>query len=126
MTDNTFERFHALGYTRLTPIVPPDAPISEHSTLFKRMGTKQDGRGKTPGTRGRDGKWSSFDWTAYECDIPDLARWQAMAAGVGIKTGGQLAAIDADTLDVGHATLIRDEIDGMFGRLPASLLKLFT
>lgn len=117
MTD-AFRRFWDLGYRRPVPIIPPAADISERSTLFKRIGTKQDGRGKTPGTRGRDGKWSSFDWAAHESNESDLSRWSAMGAGVGIKTGAGLVAIDADTLDVGLATTIRDAIDTRLGRLP--------
>jgi hypothetical protein len=118
-----FRRFWGLGYRRLTPIVPPDAPISERSTLHKRIGTRQDGRGKTPGTRGRDGLWSSFDWSNYEADENDLDRWAAMGAGVGIKTGKQpdgtwLVAIDADTMSVEFATIIRDAVDAQLGRLP--------
>jgi hypothetical protein len=119
----SFERFWSLGFKRLVPIIPPGAPISERSTLYKRCGTRQDGRGKTPGTKGRDGNWSSFDWAAHEADEHDLVRWQEMGAGVGIKTGQQpdgswLIAIDADTLNVKYAVIIRDEIDARFGRLP--------
>lgn len=122
MTDS-FRRFWQLGYRRLTPVIPPNAEVSERSTLFKRIGTRQDGRGKTPGTRGRDGKWSSFDWAAHEADESDLDRWQAMGAGVGIKTGLQpdgtsLVAIDADTLNTEFAVIIRDAIEARFGRLP--------
>lgn len=117
-SDNAFRRLWDAGYRRLVPVVPPDAAISEHSTLYKRIGTKQDGRGKTPGTRGRDGKWSSFDWTACEAELADLDRWHEMVAGVGIKTGGQLAVIDADTMSRDFAKIILDEIDGRFGRLP--------
>jgi len=114
-----FRRFWDLGYgSRLIPIIPPDADISERSTLFKRIGTRQDGRGKTPGTRGRDGKWSSFNWADYQADESDLERWTKMGAGVGIKTGGGLIAIDADTLNTQHAVTIRDAIDARLGRLP--------
>ena len=41
----TFEDLAALGYSRLVPIIPPDAPISARSTLASRVGTRQDGRG---------------------------------------------------------------------------------
>lgn len=120
---NPFRRFWDLGYKTLVPVIPPGSPISERSTLYRRIGTKQDGRGKTPGTRGRDGLWSSFDWSAYEADESDLDRWAAMGAGVGIKTGRQadgtwLVAIDADTMNTDYAVLIRDAIDARFGRLP--------
>ena len=115
---SAFARFWALGYKRLLPIIPPGAEISERSSLFKRVNTRQDGRGKTPGTRGRDGKWSSFDWAPYEPDDTDLTRWHAMGAGTGIKTGAGLIAVDADTLDAEHAKTIRDIVERFCGRLP--------
>lgn len=118
MDDNPFARFHALGFARLIPIVPPGAEVSPHSTLHKRIGTPQDSRGKSPGIRGRDGLWRGFDWVPHEADATDLARWHAMGAGVGVKTGAGLVAIDADTRDVALATIIRDEIERRFGRLP--------
>ncbi len=122
MTDNNaFERFWSLGYTRLVPIVPPTAEISEHSTLFKRIGTTQDARGKVPGTRGRDSKWTSFDWGSCEAELEDLRRWHAMGAGVGIKMGNGLAGIDADTLNTEHARVIRDEIEAAIGRPPVRI-----
>jgi hypothetical protein len=118
MEQTPFERFWSLGFTRLVPIIPPDAKISERSSLFKRVGTSQDGRGKTPGVQGRDGLWFGFDWVPHEADAQDLARWSAMGAGVGIKTGHGLIAIDADTLDDARAKIIRDTIEQRLGRLP--------
>jgi hypothetical protein len=98
-TPMTFDSLWKMGFRQLLPIIPPDAEISERSSLFKRVGTKQDGRGKTPGVRGSDGKWSSFDWTQHKADERDIARWAQMGAGVGIMTGQDALAIDADTLD---------------------------
>jgi hypothetical protein len=115
---NPFLKFHSLGYARLVPIIPPDAKISEKSTLFKRVGTTQDGRGKTPGVRNRDGDWSGFDWLPYEADERDLHRWNAMGAGVGIKTGRGLIVIDADTKNENHARIIRDVIAEHLGDMP--------
>ena len=121
MTQNPFQRFHALGYSRLVPIIPPGVDISANSTLFKRMNTPQDGRGKTPGRRNQDGTWGSFDWVSYECDETDLDRWHGMGAGVGIKTGDMgdgttLVLIDADTKD--HAETVRDRVLAILGQLP--------
>lgn len=115
---NPFLAFQALGYTRLVPIIPPDAKISEKSTLFKRLNTPQDGRGKTPGVRNRDGLWSGFDWLPYEADDRDLERWSNMGAGVGIKTGDGLILIDADTMNEDHARTIRDAIRDQLGDMP--------
>ena len=99
MSDNHFARLWALGYHRLAPIIPPGAPISERSSLYKRLARGDDARGKMPGIKWPDGTWSGFDFVAHESTEPDLARWHAMGAGVGIKTGQGLALIDADTLN---------------------------
>jgi hypothetical protein len=119
---STFEAFWHLGYgPRLLPIVPPTADISERSTLHKRVGTPQDGRGKTPGVRGKDGKWHSFDWQQHETVIADLARWAAMGAGIGCRMGAGLAAIDADTLDKTLAGLIQQCCVKHFSVLPTRI-----
>lgn len=102
----TFAELHALGY-RLVPIIPHDAEISERSSLFKRVGTSQDSRGKAVGVRGQDGKWHGFDWINYIADASDLQRWQRMGAGIGIRTNETLVAIDADTLEKNHAACIQ-------------------
>src|SRR5260370_41860856 len=104
----TFAELWRLGYgPRLLPIVPPSAEVSERSTLYKRVGTSQDGRGKTPGVRGADGKWHSWDWQNHETLLAALARWAAMGDGIGCRTGAGLAAIDADTLDTRFAGWIQ-------------------
>lgn len=115
---NYFERFAQHGFTRLVPVIPPEAKISERSSLFKRLNTKQDGRGKTPGVKGRNGDWYSFDWVPYEADSEDYARWHTMGAGVGIKTGSGLIAIDADTLNEDYAKIIKQTVDEFFGEMP--------
>lgn len=126
MTDSAFHRLWNLNYRLLLPIVPPNAPVSERSTMFKRIGTPQDSRGKIPGVRGRDGNWYGIDLTTCVADEHDLSRWSAMGAGVGIRTGLQpdgthLLVIDADTMDTEHAITIRDAVDVAFGRPPCRI-----
>lgn len=117
-TINPFQRYAALGYSRLVPVIPPDAPISAGSSLYKRIGTKQDGRGKTPGIKGQEGLWFSFDWVPYEADDRDLTRWANMRAGVGVKTGRGLIAIDADTMSEQHARTIKGIVEAAMGSTP--------
>lgn len=121
MTPTTFDAFWRLGYTRLVPIIPPDARISERSSLYSRVGTDQDSRGKAVGVKGADGKWFGFDWLPHEADAKDIARWQAMGAGIGIKTGQGLILIDADTPDKAHAALIQQTIATRLGILPTRI-----
>jgi hypothetical protein len=116
----TFADFYALGYVRLVPIVPHDATISEKSSLALRVGTDQDSRGKAVGVKGANG-WYGFDWLPHESDARDLQRWQAMGAGIGIKTGQGLILIDADTLNQQHATLIQSTIVARLGILPTRI-----
>lgn len=120
-TSNNFQRFAELGYENLVPVIPPDAEISEGSTLFKRIGTKQDGRGKIPGIKGREGKWFSYDWQQHQTSEVDLTRWHKMGAGVGIKTGDGLIAIDADTLNEGYARIIKEEVEALIGQTPVRI-----
>lgn len=130
-TPKSFDAFWKLGYVRLVPIIPPDAPISENSSLYKRVGTPQDSRGKSVGIKGRDDKWYGFDWIPYEADQGDLERWTLMAAGIGVKLGrtvwngevSYLIAVDADTLNEDWARIIRDLIEEHIGRLPVRIGK---
>lgn len=126
---STFTKLAAAGYPSTVPIIPPDAPISPQSSLYKRVGTRQDARGKTPGVKGRDGLWRSFDWPRYTPDARDYARWTDMGAGIGIRTGEGLLALDADTMDTRCAAIVRDYVDTAFavrspvrvGRAPKAL-----
>lgn len=111
----SFSDFWALGYQRLVPIIPPDAEISENSSLLKR----KDARGKAVGVRGFGGKWYGFDWLPHEAIESELGRWQDMGAGIGIKTGRDLILIDADTLNEDSAKIIRDIVEKHCGVLPA-------
>ena len=112
----------AMGYRHLVPIIPPGAPLSERSNLFKRLAAGRDARGKTPGVRWPDGTWSGYDWLAGDGDETDLRRWSGMGAGVGVKTGVDgVVVVDADTLDVGLADVIRAAVERRFGPLPTRI-----
>lgn len=106
VTTNSFLRLAALGYKRLVPIIPPNAEISETSSLHRQIGKATDPRGKAVGVKGRNGKWYGFDWLPYEAGEEDFTRWHGMGAGVGIKTGNGLVLIDADTSNPDHAQII--------------------
>ena len=115
---NQFEAIWSKGYRRLCPIIPPGAPISDKSNIKKRIAAGDDARGKIPGTKWPDGTWSGFDFVAHESTGTDVARWHAMGAGVGIKTGNGLVLIDADTKNPQHADLIAQMIRSVIGELP--------
>lgn len=99
---NQFRRFWNLGYRRLIPIAQPGVEVSETSKLYK----KRDDLGKIPGRRHDDGLWRSFDWLRHETSTADLDAWHQMAAGVGIRCGDGLVAVDVDTLSPAWAEKI--------------------
>jgi hypothetical protein len=121
ISPSTFDALWQLGYRRLVPVIPHTAPISERSSLFKRVGTDQDSRGKAVGIKGQDGRWFGFDWLPHESDERDCARWGKMGAGIGVKTGRGLLAIDADTLNLEHASLIQMTAVKHFGVTPCRI-----
>lgn len=110
-TASQFEKLWTLGYHRLVPIIPPGAPISAKSTLFKRLQKGDDARGKMPGVKWPDGTWSGFDFVRHESEPHDLAKWAGMGAGVGIKTGSGLVLVDADTINPEWADTIKRAIE---------------
>jgi RecA-family ATPase len=117
-----FADFAALGYgSRLIPIIPPKAPISDRSNLFKRIAAGDDARGKAPGVRWPDGRWSGFDWRIHQTTPSDLGRWANMGAGVGVKCGDGLAVIDADTLSEDIAAVIKAKVEAIVGLLPVRI-----
>jgi len=116
---NPFRQLWDLGYKNLIPVVPPEAPISERSSIATRLADGKDDRGKTPGVRGRDGLWFGLDWLPYTADEQDLDRWHEMGASVGLKMGFDgVVMIDADTLNPEHARLIKETVDAQLGALP--------
>jgi hypothetical protein len=115
LSPTTFEAFFSLGFTRLVPIVPHTAQISPKSSLANRPKSL----GKAVGIKGADGLWHGIDWIPYESDARDCARWAAIGAGVGIKTGRKLIGIDADAYDQGDAATILSHVMRHFGVLPA-------
>lgn len=124
---NPFQRFQALGYRHIIPITPPGCPLSERSSLYKRLHANKprDERGKVPG-KCYDGLWSSFPW---QKDVEvEAEAWHRMGAGLGVKLGpvfdgegqlpGFLIALDADTYDIEHAKIVKAIVDRRIGPLP--------
>ncbi|WP_324133671.1 AAA family ATPase [Bosea sp. (in: a-proteobacteria)] len=120
--ENPFLTFWRLGYRRLLPIIPPNAPLNEKSSLAIRMrkNAAHDGRGKTPGIL-RDGVWQGTDLNKIEATIGDLIIWNDMKAGVGLKTGQGFHLIDADTQVVESARAIEQLIIKRIGKLPVRI-----
>lgn len=113
--NNAFRQFWDLGFNRLVPIIPPDAGLSERSHIRPEM------LGKIPGTRGRDGKWSGLSLVKMESKEAFLDEWAAMGAGVGVKLGAGLIAIDIDTRDPERSAEILRIAREVFGLSPVRL-----
>lgn len=128
---NTPLQLWNLGYRRLCPVIPPGAPVSPESRIYKRMQRSplDDPRGKAPGVLGPDGLWRGFDFVKHESTEMDCARWARMGASTGIKLGRGLVAVDIDTTDRDTSLAICELAFSLlgktavrFGRRPKALL----
>lgn len=121
--EDMFMHFWRKGYPRLCGVIPPNAPLSPHSSLYKRMqkNPASDDRGKTPGALMEDGLWKGVDFTKIESTAPDLEKWQRWGCSVGVKTGRGLYMIDADTMDPKRAKFIADLIQREIGVVPTRI-----
>ena len=124
-----FKRLWGAGFTRLVPVVPPGAEVSERGALHKRIAAGEDPRGKAPGILRADGKWSGLNFVAMESREEDLEEWGRWGASVGVKTGDGLIAVDIDTTDAPTAKRIYETTiktlgpaKVRFGRKPKCLL----
>ena len=93
--ENAFHRFWSLGYERLLPITVHGEPVSERSSLTRRP----KAMGKVPGVKGEDGLWRGVDWMRLITNPANFEEWASWGAGVGIRLGRGLVAIDIDSLD---------------------------
>lgn len=88
--------WHKWQGSELLPIIPPDAPLKEGSTV------KPETRGKVPGVRNDDGTWSGLGgkWSApsFAPTVKDVHRWYTWKAGIGMQ-GRVFPAIDVDVND---------------------------
>lgn len=115
---NLFRVLWDMGYHDLIPVVPPKAEISDASVLKKFVGQKNDPRGKSPGVRGADGKWTSLrGWLHYKASEPDLDRWRSMGASIGMLAGG-VCGIDADCYHAEDAAVVEAAVEETIGILP--------
>ncbi len=112
-----FSKFWSLGFRSLVPITPPGAAVSEKSTLAKRPGSI----GKAVGIRGGDGLWRGFDWVKHHTSATDIEAWAEMGAGVGIRTGDGIIAIDADTFNAKYVEEIAKAAKALLGDAPVRI-----
>lgn len=119
---NEFERYVALGYRRLTPVMPPGVDLEPWCASYKKLHSTrkpEDGRGKVPGELQPSGRWSNkTDWGMRDPKPVEIARWKRWGANLGIVTIDGLVGIDADTMNLEHARLIKAEIEATVGRTP--------
>ncbi len=115
-----FRDLWSLGYRRLLPIAPPDAPLHPESALWRAAskGAAKDPRGKAPAVMGADGLWRGMDLTRMEAEEQDLAAWEAWGASVGVRTGQSLVAVDLDCPDRDVARALATRAWDMLGPAP--------
>lgn len=103
LTGNRFRHMWELGYRRLLPVIPPDAPIrSAGKRPGLKIGSEWQGRGK-----------NFFDASEAVLDI-----WAEMGAGVGLLCDAGVVGIDIDTLSAEWSKRILAIAAEELGKLP--------
>jgi hypothetical protein len=118
LNPNPFAELWRLGYRRIIPVIPPNAPLMPQSHLAKRVDAGKDPRGKCPGVRWPSGLWSGMDWIKHETTEHDLIRWAAMGANQGVKLGQGLGCFDVDLTNEAHARIVKKLLDERHPGLP--------
>lgn len=81
------------GFAETVPVIPPNAPLHEHSRVDPKA------RGKCPGEF-YGGAWDGLGgWTHYQMDPVKAVRWDQLGANVGLKMGDTWCALDVDVHD---------------------------
>ena len=118
---NKFAELYNAGYRNLVPVIPPGVDVHPKSLYAKLLAKGSDPRGKAPGIKTAEG-WSGIkNWHSRETSQTDILNWHAMGASTGIRTGDGLVLIDADTLNLDYARIIRNKVEQHFGPLPCRI-----
>jgi hypothetical protein len=106
-----WKRWHKAGFTsELLPIIPPNAPMSEGSSIKDP--------GKTPGILNSYGKWAGLvGWPIFKATEEHLKTWKNMGAGVGMNVRNH-PAIDFDVEDAELVKMIHDVAQETLGDAP--------
>ena len=100
---------------RTIPIIPPEAKLSTASRI------PPEARGKVPGKLGEEG-WHGYGWQAAPPPTAgEIQAWEAAGAGVGLRLGGGILALDIDVTDPAIASAIvglaRDKLAAVMPRV---------
>lgn len=106
------QRLHDQGFTDLVPIIPPDAPLSEWSSI------KDGDRGKIPGRPNQAGTWGGYDWLHSRTQPKALQRYVDAGAGIGVVCR-QVIGIDIDIDDAWLSELVVGIAQEQLGWAPA-------
>lgn len=128
-TQNPFRHFHNLGWPRLIPLLPVNAPVSPKWEYVNRAIRKHGEErvlgpmwGKAPAARYSDGLWGGFKgWRTYETTDADLDRWFAWGANVGFRMPDDWIIFDIDITDADLADRAEQIIVDMLGSSPCRI-----
>lgn len=108
----TASKLYTSGFTDLVSVVPPDAEISDTSSL------SPDTRGKVPGKRRLDGTWCGYPFTRDDPPTEaDVAKWESWGANIGLRAD-YFPGLDVDVDDPRLARFIIQKAQQILGPAP--------
>ena len=85
-------KVHENGFDDLVCITPPDCELSSASSIQQRD------RGKAPGIRKSNGKWTGYSWCSGKPSRSEIKQWRGWNANFGLRSAF-FPGIDIDVLD---------------------------
>lgn len=99
----------AAGFTETLPVIPPNAPLHEHSRV------DPEARGKVPGEF-YSGAWDgAAGWPEFQMSPEAAIRFDSLGANVGQKMGFHWTALDVDVTDPTLAAAMQAYMDNLSG-----------
>ena len=100
------------GYTDLVSVIPPKADLAPTTKI------KLDSRGKAPGKRRLDGRWTGYPFlSSGPVTARDIREWTNWKANVGIQ-GKHFPGLDVDSEDATLTQFIVQEALSFLGPAP--------
>lgn len=99
------------GYRDLISVIPPRAEIAPTS------GVKADSRGKVPGKRRLDGRWTGYPWLQQPATERDIRQWEQWRANIGLH-GAAFPGLDVDSESEQLTRLLVQEAHRFLGAAP--------
>jgi hypothetical protein len=104
-------KLYAAGYRDLVSVIPPRAELAPTTKI------NPESRGKAPGKRRLDGRWTGYPFLTQPPSEGDIRQWEAWGANIGLH-GQSFPGLDIDSEDEQLTQFVVQEALRILGPAP--------